>query len=199
MSVTEQYFDEIFRDNNDPWAFRQRWYERRKRALTLAALPRERYTAIFEPGCANGELSAGLAERCDHLLCCDTSTLAVDLARERLAPFQHARVLHARLPQQWPEGQFDLIVFSELGYYLDLEDLQRWIDCALASLKSGGQLLACHWRPDIEDCPLNAERVHEVLDERLKMHRLFSHHEDDFLLDLWSHDPASVATRENLR
>ncbi|MBX8501888.1 class I SAM-dependent methyltransferase [Pseudomonas cichorii] len=199
MSVTEQYFDEIFRDNNDPWAFRQRWYERRKRALTLAALPRERYTAIFEPGCANGELSAGLAGRCDHLLCCDTSALAVDLARERLAPFQHARVLHARLPQQWPEGQFDLIVFSELGYYLDLEDLQRWIDCALASLKSGGQLLACHWRPDIEDCPLNAERVHEVLDERLKMHRLFSHHEDDFLLDLWSHDPVSVATRENLR
>ncbi len=31
--------------------------ERRKRALTLAVLTRPRYAAIFEPGCANGELS----------------------------------------------------------------------------------------------------------------------------------------------
>ncbi|EPN67648.1 methyltransferase, partial [Pseudomonas syringae pv. actinidiae ICMP 19101] len=63
MSVADSYFDELFRNNDDPWAFKQRWYERRKRALTLAALPRERYRAIFEPGCANGELSADLAER----------------------------------------------------------------------------------------------------------------------------------------
>ncbi|GFM88460.1 methyltransferase [Pseudomonas cichorii] len=199
MSVTEQHFDELFRDNDDPWAFKQRWYERRKRALTLAALPHERYASIFEPGCANGELSAELAGRCEHLLCCDTSNLAVELARQRLASFSHVHVLHARLPQQWPEGQFDLIVFSELGYYLDLEDLHQWIDCALASLTPDGQLLACHWRPDIEGCPLNADRVHQVLDERLQAHRLFSHHEADFLLDLWSHDQTSVAAREKLR
>ncbi|NYS43147.1 SAM-dependent methyltransferase, partial [Pseudomonas syringae pv. actinidiae] len=70
MSVADSYFDELFRNNDDPWAFKKRWYERRKRALTLAALPRERYRAIFEPGCANGELSADLAERCDTLVCC---------------------------------------------------------------------------------------------------------------------------------
>ncbi|MCI3946026.1 SAM-dependent methyltransferase [Pseudomonas syringae] len=196
MSVADSYFDELFRDNNDPWAFKQRWYERRKRALTLAALPREHYHAIFEPGCANGELSADLAERCDMLVCCDTSSKAVDLARQRLAGMPHATVVQARLPQQWPQGRFDLIVFSELGYYLDADDLNRLIDRALSALSPDGQLLACHWRPDIDGCPLNAQAVHDILAERLSMHRLFSHHEQDFLLDLWSRDQTSVAEQE---
>jgi SAM-dependent methyltransferase len=196
MSVADSYFDQLFHDNDDPWAFKQRWYERRKRALTLAALPRERYQSIFEPGCANGELSAELAARCDRLLCCDTSLRAVELARERLAAFEHARVLHARLPAQWPDAQFDLIVFSELGYYLDSADLERWVERALASLTPDGQLLACHWRPDIEGCALNAEAVHRTLGMRLPMQKLFSHHEPDFLLDLWSRDGTSVAEQE---
>ncbi|CAM3132461.1 SAM-dependent methyltransferase [Pseudomonas floridensis] len=196
MSVADSYFDALFRHDSDPWAFKQRWYERRKRALCMAALPRERYSSIFEPGCANGELSAELASRCEHLLCCDTSQRAVELARERLGEFSHVSVVQARLPQQWPAGQFDLIVLSELGYYLDLEDLHRWIDCALKALSPDGQLLACHWRPDIEECPLTAQRVHDVLTERLSMHRLFSHHEQDFLLDLWSRDGRSVAEQE---
>ncbi|WP_024691160.1 class I SAM-dependent methyltransferase [Pseudomonas tremae] len=196
MSVADSYFDELFRNNDDPWAFKQRWYERRKRALTMAALPREHYRAIFEPGCANGELSADLAARCDALVCCDTSSLAVDLARHRLAALPHATVVQARLPHQWPQGQFDLIVFSELGYYLDVDDLNRLIDCALSALAPDGQLLACHWRPDIEGCPLNAQAVHDILGKRLAMHRLFSHHEQDFLLDLWSRDETSVAEQE---
>ncbi|MBA1232247.1 methyltransferase domain-containing protein [Pseudomonas viridiflava] len=196
MSVADHYFDELFRNDSDPWAFKQRWYERRKRALCLAVLPCERYSAVFEPGCANGELSAELATRCDSLVCCDTSWRAVELAQQRLTDFDHARVIQARLPQQWPEGRFDLIVFSELGYYLDLDDLHRWIDCALEALTPDGQLLACHWRPDIVDCPLDAQRVHDVLAERLSMHRLISHHEQDFLLDLWSRDETSVAVKE---
>ena len=199
MSVADSYFDELFQASDDPWAFKQRWYERRKRALTLAALPRERYAAIFEPGCANGELSADLATRCDRLLACDTCLPAVELARKRLSTFSHAHVIQARLPQQWPAERFELIVLSELGYYLDEADLNLWIDHALSSLTDDGQLLACHWRPAIEGCPLNAEQVHQILQQRLQMPRLFSHEEPDFLLDIWSRDSESVAEKELLR
>lgn len=79
-----EYFDEMFAKSDDPWKFQSRWYERRKCALTLACLPSERYAHGFEPGCANGELSAGLATRCDHLLVSDGVDKAVSLARERL-------------------------------------------------------------------------------------------------------------------
>ncbi|MFC6338716.1 methyltransferase domain-containing protein [Pseudomonas sp. CCM 7891] len=199
MSVMTPYFDRLFAENDDPWAFRQRWYERRKRSLTLAVLPQPHYRSIFEPGCANGELSAGLALRCDHLVCCDTSAAAVVLAQARLKDFAHAEVRHSRLPQQWPTQSFELIVLSELCYYLDHDDLCVLIDCALASLPPDGQVLACHWRPDIEGCPQTGQQVHERLHERLKMPRLVHHHESDLLLDLWCHDDTSIASREGLR
>lgn len=199
MSVATPYFDQLFAGNDDPWAFRQRWYERRKRALTLALLTRPRYASVFEPGCANGELSAELAPRCDQLLCCDTASAAVSLAKTRLLGFAHAHVQQSRLPEQWPAGPFDLIVLSELCYYLDADDLHHLIDRALASLNKDGQLLACHWRPAIEGCPQTGEQVHALLQQRLNMPLMASHHEADFLLDLWSRDGTSVATLEGLR
>ncbi|MCP1511290.1 MULTISPECIES: SAM-dependent methyltransferase [Pseudomonas] len=199
MSVATPYFDQLFAENDDPWAFRQRWYERRKRALTLALLTKPRYASIFEPGCANGELSVELAARCDRLLCCDTAAAAVALARTRLLGCPHAQVRQSRLPAQWPAGQYELIVLSELCYYLDADDLGRLIERALACLSADGQILACHWRPPIEGCPQTAEQVHALLDARLGMPRIASHHDHDFLLDLWSRDGTSVATLEGLR
>ena len=199
MSVATPYFDQLFAGNDDPWAFRQRWYEQRKRALTLAVLTRPRYASIFEPGCANGELSAELATRCERLLCCDTASAAVQLAEARLTAFAHAHVEQRRLPQEWPAGQFELIVLSELCYYLDANDLNRLIDHALAALTDNGQLLACHWRPPIDGCPQTAEQVHALLQHRLGMPALVQHHDKDFLLDLWSRDGTSVARHEGLR
>ncbi|KPN90834.1 SAM-dependent methyltransferase [Pseudomonas nunensis] len=199
MSVEDRYFDGLFSGNDDPWAFRQRWYEQRKRAITLAALPRPHYRSIFEPGCANGELSAELASRCDRLLCCDTAAAAVALARTRLSLFDHAEVRQSRLPGEWPEEKFDLIVISEIGYYLDADDLKRLIVLAEQSLTADGQLLACHWRPPIDGCPLNARQVHDLLHEHLHLPRLVLHQEADFLLELWSREPRSVAALEGLR
>ena len=142
MSVDDRYFDGLFAGNDDPWAFRERWYEQRKRAITLAALPRPHYRAIFEPGCANGELSAELAGRCDRLLCCDTADAAVRLARTRLSLFDHAEVRQSRLPGDWPEEKFDLIVFSEIGYYLDRDDLTAVAQRMGQSLAADGRVPA---------------------------------------------------------
>ncbi|MEN5315825.1 SAM-dependent methyltransferase [Pseudomonas koreensis] len=199
MSVDDRYFDGLFSANDDPWAFRERWYEQRKRAITLAALPRARYRTIFEPGCANGELSAELAERCDRLLCCDTASAAVNLARTRLSLFDHAEVRQSRLPGDWPEEKFDLIVFSEIGYYLDAQDLTEVIRRISQSLTADGQLLACHWRPSIDQCPLNARQVHDLIHEHLALPRVALHQEADFLLEVWSREPRSVAALEGLR
>ncbi|MFJ2426908.1 SAM-dependent methyltransferase [Pseudomonas sp. NPDC088429] len=199
MSVDDRYFDGLFAGSDDPWAFRERWYEQRKRAITLAALPRPHYRAIFEPGCANGELSAELASRCDRLLCCDTADAAVRLARTRLSLFDHAEVRQSRLPGDWPEEKFDLIVFSEIGYYLDRDDLTAVAQRMGQSLAADGQVLACHWRPPIDDCPLNARQVHDLLHEHLHLPRLVLHQEADFILEVWSREPRSVATLEGLR
>ena len=189
-------FDALFRDSDDPWRFRTRWYEARKRALTLACLPAARHAHGFEPGCANGELSAELALRCDRLLVSDVSARAVALAQTRLAAFPHVQVVQAQLPRDWPDDTFDLIVISELGYFVDAVSLDALADKTRATLRPGGTVLACHWRRPIEGCALDGDAVHERLAQRLGLAVLTELKEADFVLHVWSDDGRSVAQRE---
>lgn len=196
MSIDAQYFAELYADNDDPWAFRTRWYERRKRELIMACLPRQAYERIFEPACANGELSVLLAERCARLVCQDLDSTAVDLARQRLAAFRHVSVEQARLPADWPGERFDLIVLGEVGYYLDQTDWLQVIEQSLNSLTDDGGLLACHWRHPIDGCPQTGQQVHALLAERLPLHRVVLHEEADFQLAYWSCQSRAVDLEE---
>ena len=191
-SVPAEYFDQMFAASDDPWAFRTRWYEQRKRDLTMATLPRQRYERIFEPACANGELSVLLAERCEAMLCMDLSGDAVRLATERLADFAGVEVVQGRLPGDWPGGEFDLIVLSEVAYYLSPADLTTLIDRLVASLSPGGALLACHWLHPIDGCPQDGRQVHAMLDAQLPLHRAVRHEEADFLLEFWCVQPCAI-------
>jgi SAM-dependent methyltransferase len=194
MSLSPDYFEQLFSDSDDPWSFRTRWYEKRKRELTLASLPRQHYQRILEPGCANGELSARLAERCDSLLCQDLNDKAVKLTKSRLSHYHHVRVEQARMPEDWPSGEFDLIVLSEVGYFLDPGEWAQVIEKTLHSLSPDGAVLACHWlHPiDVDGCSLDGRDVHQALAEGLGLHRLICHEETDFLLEYWSLCPASI-------
>lgn len=198
MSLPITYFEQLFSDNDDPWAFRRRWYEKRKRDLTLAVLLKQRYERLFEPACANGELSRALAERCESLVCMDASSTAVALAKERLVDQPHAQVLQGSLPDDWPDGTFDLIVLSEIGYYLDPIDWRRVIERSMASLTPGGSLLACHWLAPIEGCPQTGREVHEQLADAQPLHRSVRHEEADFLLELWSRQPGTFDLNEDV-
>ena len=92
-------------------------FSRTERAIVLASLPTQRYSSGFVPGCANGELSFALADRCNALLVADCVTKAVDLARARTATLPHVHVTQMAVPNEWPSNIFDLIVISELGYF----------------------------------------------------------------------------------
>lgn len=198
MSVADSYFEGMFRADADPWAMRTRWYERRKRSLTLACLPQRHYTSVLELGCANGELSARLANRSGQLLCCDTSSTALELAQARLKQRPNVQFWQGRLPKEWPPGKFDLIVFSELGYYLDSTDLTQLIFTMRYALAQGGTIAACHWRPPIDGCPHTGDQVHAQLHHLLRMPRLVWHQEADLLLEVWCENPTSVAEQEGL-
>lgn len=196
--IPVEYFERLFAASEDPWAFKTRWYEVRKRALTLASLPDQRYGRAYEPGCANGELSAALADRCDELLVSDGADKAVQLATRRVAAFENVTVVKAWLPQDWPSGPFDLIVLSELGYYLDAASLAQVAKSARDSLDPGGTVIACHWRPRIEGCTLTGDDVHRLLGAALELPRLASTVDADLRIDVWCADARSVGCREGL-
>ena len=55
-STNRSYFEEMYRDSDDPWEFGTSPYEQRKYAVTVASLPRSRYRSAYEPGCSIGVL-----------------------------------------------------------------------------------------------------------------------------------------------
>ena len=200
MSSPVVYFNELYKSSDDPWHLREGWYERRKRSHTLALLPRPRYHTACEPGCANGELTAALATRCDALLAADLHETAVRVARERVAGMQQVRVEQRTVPHEWPTeaGPFDLIVISEFAYYLDASDLETLAARIAASLTPDGTLLACHWRRPFAEALESADAAHALFDARCGLSRLAHHDEADLLIDVWSRDARSVAQREGL-
>jgi LmbE family N-acetylglucosaminyl deacetylase len=189
-----RYFDTLYSTSKDPWGLADRFYERRKRDLLIAGLPRAGFQRAFEPGCATGLLTERLARRCDEVLACDTAARAVHASRARLAGIPNVTVERRTIPDEWPEGCFDLIVLSEVGYYCDdIEALANRVD---SSLTADGVVIACHWRHPAAEHPRTAAEVHETLGGALN--RLVHHVEDDFFLDVWSATGQSVARADGI-
>ncbi|MGP4733507.1 MULTISPECIES: class I SAM-dependent DNA methyltransferase [unclassified Psychrobacter] len=224
-AYSDSYFNELYNDNADPWQYQTRWYEERKRNTCLALLPQPHYERAIELGCGNGVLSELLAHRCQDLISIDGNHQAVKLAKERLAVLPHARVIQGIVPdklfslkelleQRKPLSEntsinqppFDLIVISEILYYLSSSDIDVVINWALHNLALNGTLLCCHWRYAIDGFAMTGESVHQRLHQTFinnnENHHAFNHQsqmiDSDFLLDIWQRSSTSVAMQENL-
>lgn len=161
-SLPPAYFEAKYAADPDPWRFATSAYEAAKYAATLQALPRPRYRSALELGCAIGVLSAALARRCERLLALDVVEAALVQARERCRDQPHVSFRQARIPDQLPGGPFDLVVMSEVGYYLNRTDLERTLRMLWQALDQEGHLVLVHWTPDATDYPLSGDQVHDL-------------------------------------
>ncbi len=134
MSERAARFDALYLADADPWNFRGSRYEREKYRATLAALPHRRYKLGIEAGCSIGELTALLAPRCDRLIGIDVSSVALRAAERRNAGNGGVEFVHGELPEAWPRIDADLVVLSEVLYFL-----------TAAEIRNLAQAVACHW------------------------------------------------------
>jgi protein-L-isoaspartate O-methyltransferase len=161
--VSQAAFEAKYRQSADPWNFIGSRYERDRYELTLRSLMRTHYRRAFEPGCSIGVLTAALAERCDEVRAIDIARSAVVRARQRCANFPGVTIFRADLATQCPLGPFDLIVFSELGYYFEEAQLTRIAETLSDRLESGGELIGVHWLGSSDDHVLHGNQVHDIL------------------------------------
>ena len=178
MSVAE-YFEQIYREP-DPFQYRNRWYEARKRALTLACLTRQRYRSGWEVGCSNGVLTAELAGRCDALLATDLNAAALADAAATTYDRPNVRLAQARHPD-----------------YLPPQEVVEMAAKLRASLTDDGLLLACHWLHPFDAALSSALQVHRAFARGLE--EAFCYQDADMVLQGWGTGLASVAQQEGLR
>jgi len=176
-------FEDLHARLADPWQVDDSWYERRKRAVLLAALPHASYPTALEVGCSVGALTQDLAGRCGQVTAVDLSAAAVARARHRLVGFDWVTVERRTVPEELPEGPFDLVVLSEVGYFLSPQELTATI-AALESSRRDGAVVACHWLHPVRGWPLDGAAVHRRLREAWGR-PVVRHHERDFLLEVW--------------
>ena len=185
MSSVED-FERRYRTDPDPWRFATSPYEQRRYDVTVACLPQPRYRRAFEPGCAVGELSRRLAQRCDALVAWDAAPTVVKAAQKALAGAAHVEVAAGAVPGDWPVGTFDLVVLSEIGYYFELDELHRLATRATASLDPGGTLIATHWLGHSGDHVLHGDEVHATLAATPNLDHGGAFRDAGFRVDWWT-------------
>lgn len=186
-SLGEDYFTKVYAEEADPWSFETSRYERDKYAHSVDALTRPTYDNVFEIGCSIGVLTGMLADRAGKLLAIDTAERPLEMARRRLAGKPHVRFARMKFPTDFPDETYDLIVLSEVGYYLSEQDLARACKKIRHALRPGGQLLLVHFTPYVPDYPLTGDEVHEHFAQALRrgFTRLRADRRERYRLDLY--------------
>ena len=128
---------------------------------TTEALQGRRFASALEIGCSIGVLTDRLSAHCDTLLAVDVAEAALEQAKARVPDVAFER---REVPEEFPDGSYDLIVVSEVLYYLDAPAFDATLDAIERTLH--GTLLAVHWRPFAERYPLTGDEVHARLRER---------------------------------
>jgi predicted TPR repeat methyltransferase len=180
-----EYFEGLYAESKDPWNFEASEYEQNKYARTLAVLGERTFRRALEAGASIGVFTEMLADRCDELLAVDVSERAVAEARRRLSGRRHVRVERRTLPEEMPDGPFDLIVASEVLYYFPREEMLTVLRGFERELAPGGILLAVHWRRKTETYPLQGDEVHDLLVEHTRLLGRETIIEPDYRLELF--------------
>lgn len=173
--LRRDFFDALYATNPDPWDFETSAYEAAKYNATIAAIAGRRFANTLEIGCSIGVLTQRLKAHTDTLLAIDLSEPALERARARNPD---VTVQRREIPEEYPPGDFDLVIASEVLYYLDAPALEDTIG------RFRGTLVAVHWRGPTERYPFTGDEVHARLADRFGR-PAYSAWTDKYALDRW--------------
>lgn len=171
-------FETLFRTSSDPWNYRTSAFEAAKRRVLLRACGPQKLGRGLELACAIGETSRALAARCLTLVATDGAPTALERARALTPAKARIDYRQAVLPQGVPRGPFDLIVVSEIAYYLSPRALRTLAFRLMRVLAPGGRVVVLHHVVRFDDaaqppalaqanlCRILASAMIPVLDER---------------------------------
>jgi 2-polyprenyl-3-methyl-5-hydroxy-6-metoxy-1,4-benzoquinol methylase len=180
-------FDALYTDNPDPWDYLTSDYERHKYDATLAALPRPVYRQGLEIGCSIGVLSRRLACRCEHMLAVDVSSVAIERASSAGELPRNLTFMRCDVSRHWPDGHYDLIVLSEILYFLEEDEIDLLTERMTRDLQVSGHCIILNWIGD-QETTIAGQKATARLTEALSLHRscatLTAHQTDKYTLTL---------------
>ena len=166
QTLKPEYFDALYTADPDPWNFAASPYERGKYTLTLNAMPKPRYRSALEVGCSIGVLTRRLLRAATPWSRSTPLRPRFVEARRRCADLPGVRFEQMFVPEQWPDGVFELILLSEVVYYLSREDVGRLAARVTRSLAKEGSVILVHWTGPT-DYPLSGDEAAALFIEQM--------------------------------
>ncbi|MBS0994379.1 methyltransferase domain-containing protein [Gluconobacter cerinus] len=145
---TADVFENLFQQDPDPWDFESSPYEHKKLQRVLQCLPCSPIAFAVELGCAIGVGTLALTQRCQRILAVDASETALTKARQRCQEYALVSFIKAFLPSAYPvvdAAGCDLVLISEILYFLSETDIQELAFQTTTSLKTTGHILIVNW------------------------------------------------------
>jgi predicted TPR repeat methyltransferase len=115
-----------------------------------------------------GSFTEVIAPHVTDLLAIDVSEAAIQQAKQRMRGNPHVHLESRTLPADFPDGPFDLIVASDVLYYLTVDELGSCLRLIEERLAPGGALVAVHNIPRVGTL-LNGNELHDFLAEHTTM------------------------------
>ena len=143
-----------------------------------------RYRSAFEASSSIGFLTEVLALRCDRLLWNDLTPFVLCVLAFTRTPGQSATSKRGTISNQWPSGDFDLVVLNEVMARLDDKDLGSLVDCVVRSTSWGAHVVDVRARSPSR---LSARPRRQALPHRREpaVGRACPPHRRRFVLDVW--------------
>jgi peptidoglycan/xylan/chitin deacetylase (PgdA/CDA1 family)/SAM-dependent methyltransferase len=137
-------FESLYAARPDPWDYISA-YEERKYEQTLGLLPAGTIDRALELACAEGRFTVQLAPRVGHLVAADIAEVALGRARIRCAGVDNVEFVRLDLFTDPLPPSLDLIVCSEVLYYVESRRALAVVGKKLRdSLRPGGHLILAH-------------------------------------------------------
>ena len=114
-------FERLYLEKSDPWELRSSAYERQKYKRTLDRILERRKGSerVLEVGCSVGTFTRQLAENFQQVVAIDFSDEAIARAAEYCGEKRTIRFIRSNLQSLKLNDAFDVIVCSEILYYID--------------------------------------------------------------------------------
>lgn len=180
-----EHFARLYDGDRDPWGARDSAYEVEKREALLAFLGEEGGERAVEFGCGEGHVAAALAGRFEEVAGFDLDPGIVARAQTRHGVPGRVSFEAGRMPEQFPEGHFDLLVLSEMLYFLTEPEIEALMVGACRHAKPGARMVLVNYLGPTET-PLSGDDAADFLlmiaSEKLTLER--SERRERYRMDL---------------
>ncbi|ACF14311.1 Methyltransferase type 12 [Chloroherpeton thalassium ATCC 35110] len=134
-------FNWFYKFSSDPFDLEKSDYEAHKFALVAKCVQEIHVKNALDIGCGTGVLTEKISHFCTHILGIDFSTEAIETAKNRCAGQSNIRFLAADIRAFQPPETYDLVLCSEVLYYVGEPDLEKFLGLLHVALSENGRLI----------------------------------------------------------